>query len=204
MRSPALRVAALVLACSLLLYTGADARQTGSPDSAARASAGTWSFELGSGYGWGVNLIGSTNLARVRLGAVMLRLLWHLPREALGLHGGTFSVFAEIPILFGVEPRRGHAAGVAAGGRYHFGEERRAGFCIAGAGGLLHLALENPDQPDGSSFLAYGNLGWRLPLGAGWMVVPEVGLHHISNGGLRHPNPGINDVRVSLNVGRRL
>lgn len=204
MRCTTLRVAALVLACSLAMSTGADAQPTNSTTAAQQRHAGSWSFELGSGYGRGVNLVGSTNLSPVRLGAVTPRLLWDVPQQTFSPHGRRVALFAEIPVLFGLEPRRGYAAGLSVGFRYHFGEERRTGIYIAGAGGLLGLALENPDQPDGFSFLAHGDIGWRLPLGGGWMIIPEIGLHHISNGGLRHPNPGINDVRFSLNIGRRL
>jgi hypothetical protein len=200
---PLLRV--LPLMAALLLGLGSRAvAQRGTPLSGAE-TRGDWQFEVAAGYGRGINLIGSTNLATVRLAGVSSRAARAVAtfRHDRWLEG-ELELLAELPVLVGLDPRHGYAAGLLLGGRYRLSPGQRSSVFLAGAAGIIQLALDNPDQPDGLSFNLQSDAGWQLVLTHDWLAILELGLHHISNAGLREANPGINDVRLTFGLGRRL
>jgi lipid A 3-O-deacylase len=187
-------VAALALSASEL-----EAQEEGSdpPAHSVTVEAGDWHWGISSGYGRGVDLSSqATYLGDVRfvgltpaVGREVMDGLfhdrWFRGRAALLLEGA---------LLPGFRPTRGFGAGVSLNARYTAAMTGRwAPFLVIGAG-PMYLDFNNENQADGLSFILQAGGGVEQRLTPSLSLVSQVRLHHMSNAGLRRPNPGINDV----------
>ena len=70
-----------------------------------------------------------------------------------------------------------------------------------GAGFVYNDIYRDPNQTavgDSVEFLLQGAIGGRYVVSRHWTLDAEFGYHHISNGGIRHRNTGLNDIGGSL------
>jgi len=167
-----------------------------------------WTWEADVGFGYGVDISSeATFLGDVRFVGIAPRVGRPVGDRFLegGWAEGGIRVLVEVPVWVSLEPQRGYAAGATLLGRYTLAAPAwMRPFAEIGAG-PIYLDFDNDrSQADGFSFTLQTGLGVMVPLGSRWAVAPRIHLHHISNAGLRRPNPGINDVLVSFGVARRL
>jgi opacity protein-like surface antigen len=129
------------------------------------------------------------------------RILSAIPYWAVGIqdpvgsgwYHGNHEFRVEVPFLYNTEPHSGSAVGVNWMVRYNFlnwGEV--VPFVQAGVG-YLHLDTELDDQADGHSLFPQGGLGLHYFLYESLALTAEWRYRHISNGGTRRANDGIND-----------
>jgi lipid A 3-O-deacylase len=157
----------------------------------------TWHWSVSSGYGWGVDISSAaTFLGDVRFVGVapavgrtvkdrMFRDRWY---------AGRIDVTAEGAFLPSLKPRPGFGAGASLNARYLVTSPGGwAPFLSVGAGPMV-LNFNHGDQSDGLSFILQGGVGVEHRLAPSVSLLTQLRLHHMSNAGLRRPNPGINDV----------
>jgi hypothetical protein len=176
-------------------------------DASERAEAAVWEWEANLGYGYGVDISSkATFLGDVRFVGLAPRLgrqIGTRPFPDTWLEGRVW-LLAETALWVSLEPQRGYAAGATAVARYTFvALDRLRPFVELGAG-PIYLDFENDrSQADGFSFTLQAGPGATYPLGSRWALMTRAQLHHISNAGLRRPNPGINDVLITVGIVRR-
>ena len=169
-------------------------------------SEGPWQWEADVGYGYGIDISShATFLGDVRFVGVAARLGRPVGDRFLeeSWLEGRVQLMGEVPLWVSLEPERGFAAGATLVPRYTFGESAALRpFAEAGVGPIyLHFNNER-SQADGVSFTLQVGGGVMYSVAPGWAVALRGQLHHISNAGLRSPNPGINDLLFTLGVVR--
>lgn len=190
------RPAGIALVIGLFLF-GVSGQATAQA-APAEDAFGYGKHEIGitSGYGLGWDAFESKGTQLADVEPVPL-----LPRWGVGIsdplggdswYRGSVSLTLEGSFLFNREPREGFATGGTLSLRYNFlGAGALVPYAEFGVG-MTHLDFDLPEQRDGFNFLLQLGLGahWflrsRTTLTAGWRFL------HISNAGLRPPNPGIN------------
>lgn len=166
-----------------------------------------WTWGVSSGYGLGVDISSDASfLGDVRFVGVLPWVGWE--RESTSFpnrwYRGRLGMTAEAAVLPSHRPLRGVGGGVSLNGRYRAETGRPwAPFASLGAGPMV-LDFNNRYQADGLNFIlqAGGGLEWRVT--PSLALLAEVRMHHISNAGLRRPNPGINDVLFLVGFARPL
>lgn len=202
--------AALVVSGLIVLVLPAQGQEVGPErgDSMDAEGEPRWTWEADVGFGYGVDISSdATFLGDVRFVGIAPRVGRPFGNRILegGWTEGQMRLLVEIPIWVSLEPQRGYAAGATLLGRYTLAAPGRARPFVEIGAGPIYLDFDNErSQADGFSFTLQGGLGVMVSLSPRWAVVPRFHLHHISNAGLRKPNPGINDVLITLGVARRL
>lgn len=198
-----------LLLFALLLAPGDASAQAHGVPADASAAAGwesPWVWELDFAYGRGVDI----SAEKTYVGDVRFFGLTPRVGRAVGevfnegtWHEGRVRLLVEVPFLVSMQPQPGYAVGSTLLARYTLvAPDRWRPFAELGAG-PVYLGFNNhQNQADGLSFTLQGGVGVTYPVASGWAVVPRVHFHHISNAGLRSPNPGINDLLFTIGFAR--
>ena len=131
-------------------------------------------------------------------------LLWHLGYDLKGFfkdlpkYGGTLTGFLEPQINPVFSPETDVEFGVGIGVKYmHPLTEALSGYVMASVGPYF-ITVQNPDQVNGLVFFDTASLGLSFFLTPKSAVNLEYRFRHMSNGGIKQPNNGINIHMVAI------
>lgn len=111
-----------------------------------------------------------------------------------GWYQGQLGVGAELPTFGTAEPVTAYGIGVTPKLIYAFTALNRLRFYVEGGGGPLWTDLGGrvPEQPGQFNFMVWGGAGLSWYFSPQWAVQAGYRFLHISNGGTRNQNSGLN------------
>ncbi|MCZ6551550.1 MAG: acyloxyacyl hydrolase [candidate division NC10 bacterium] len=178
---------------------------TGAAQSPARLF-GLGKQEIGIVVGHGLAIpIGRTTDDELR----DVRYIYAAPRWGIGIsdpmggdawYRGNLELLAEGTFIVNFEPKGGFGAGLTALFRYNFLPEGKFIPFVEAGGGILFLDMDFMNRSDDLNFNPQAGLGFHYFISERTAFTGEWRWQHISNGGIKEPNRGINSSLFTIGV----
>jgi hypothetical protein len=105
----------------------------------------------------------------------------------------------EVPLTYASNPESAYAAGLTLMFRHHFSSNRSfAPFIEIGSGFVFTNFDKFPEVGGGFQFTPQAGFGFRKSISKSGDLVASARIFHMSNGGLRRPNTGLNNYLITL------
>jgi hypothetical protein len=105
----------------------------------------------------------------------------------------------EVPLTYASNPESAYAAGLTLMFRHHFSSRRSfAPFIEIGSGIVLTNFDKFPEVGGSFQFIPQAGIGFRKSISKSGDLVASARIFHMSNGGLRRPNTGLNNYLITV------
>jgi hypothetical protein len=153
---------------------------------------GARSLEVKVSRAFGTTAMGSNAAHDLWLAQVQAGLMLADVMEPKYWFGGNLEGLAQITAGGQDRPHAAYFTSLNAGLRYHFRTGTAVVPFLTGSFGIGITDIDDPDATGKFQFNEQGGVGLRYFLNREQAITVEYGLWHISNGGMREPNDGVN------------